>query len=157
MITIKKNDQGQVVTAYEGNPEFGYAVLTSQEQDFRNGWLQIKQRSTLIRGEVQALTNAFATVNTLPGRIAVAEYTDDAIPGHIQATFNKEQSFEENIAPHLKTAGKDGPQLMHEGKRIVRFTSYDPSGLTTDLRVAHDNIDEVRAWNATQKNAEASL
>jgi len=111
MVNIKINEQGSTVTPYEGNAEYGYAILC----------------------------------------------TEDNVPAKFAMQFDKTSTFEENIEPFIKRAGKDGPVLMSEGRRIVRFTEYDPSGHNADVRVQHDNMDEVKAYNLAQKSAKADL
>jgi hypothetical protein len=51
-------------------------------------------------------------------------------------------TLEEAIQPFLKRAGKDGPVLMKDGKRILRFTDYDPSGTVADTFKPHDPTQE---------------
>ena len=58
--------------------------------------------------------------------------------------------FEEQIESFLKRAGSnDAPVLMAGEERVLRFTEYDASGTTTDIRVAHTNSDAIKAFNAT--------
>jgi hypothetical protein len=155
-VKIKKTADGNIVTPFSGNPEYGYVILNSVENVFQNGWLQAKERTTLVRGAVSMLSMAFSATTTLPGRIAVTECTEDDIPQRFSGQFNKDYSFEENIAPFIKRAGEDGPVLMSGEKRILRFTEYDASGQQADVRVAHTNGAEVLAFNAT-KTGKAKL
>jgi len=157
MVNIKINAEGQTVTSYEGNPEYGYAILSSTEDVFQNGWLQSKDRSCIVKGATAQLEKFFTAGKQLPGKIAVTECTEDNVPAKFAMQFDKTSTFEENIDPFIKRAGKDGPVLMSEGRRIVRFTEYDPSGHNADVRVQHDNADEVKAFNLTKKSAEADL
>jgi hypothetical protein len=156
-VAVKVSAEGAVVTPYSGNPDFGYVILSSVESVFQNGWLQKKERSCIIKGETAMLESAFSAGQTLPGKIFVTECTEDNIPQTFTVQFNKEASFEENIEPFIKRAGKDGPVLMSGDKRILRFAQYDPTGHVADVRVQHDNGDEVKAYNATQKAKEADL
>ena len=156
MVTIKKTKDGSIVTAFSGNPEYGYVIVHSVENVFQNGWMEAKERSAIIRGQVEMLGQAFATVSELPGKIAVSEFTEDTISAKFLAGFQKDLSVEEAIAPFIKRAGDGGPILMSGGKRIVRFTEYDANGTQADVRVAHDNIDEIVAHNVKSK-AEADF
>ena len=157
MVEIKLNAQGATVTPYEGNSAYGYAILTSTEEVFQNGWLQAKDRSCIVKGATESLERFFTLGKQLPGKIAVTECLEDNVPSKFAMQFDKNSTFEENIEPFVKRAGKDGPVLVSEGKRIIRFTEYDPSGHNADVRIQHDNADEIKAHNATLKSAEADL
>lgn len=156
-VSLKLNETGGLVTPYQGNPEFGYIVLNSTENVFANGWMQSKERSAIIRGKVAMLESAFTAGQKLPGKIAVTECTEDAIPSHFSSQFDKKKTLEENIAPYIKRAGKDGVTLMSEDKRIIRFTEYDPTGVQVDVRVQHTNVAEIKASNAKADSSEAEL
>lgn len=158
MVQIKLNAEGQVVTAYQGNADFGYVILNSTESVFQNGWLQQKERSAIIKGETAMLAQAFATIRELDGKIAVTECIETAIPAKFSVQFNKDITFEENVEPYIKRAGEGGPILLDEdGNKILRFTEYDPSGHIGDVRIQHANGDEVKAFNATKSTAKAKL
>ena len=156
-VSLKVNESGALVTPYEGSPEYGYVVLNSTETIFQNGWVQSKDRSAIIKGKVADLTKMFSVGQKLAGKIAVTECTEDKIPAHLSALFNKNQTLEENIAPYLKRAGKDGVILLSDGKRILRFTSYDDTGSQADARVQHDNIAEIKAQNAKADSSQAEF
>lgn len=149
-ITLNKKSQ-KIVTPYEGNPKFGFIQLKSVEQVIHNNWLQMKERTTILKGEFEKLESAFQSVTTLAGKIAVTECTEDNIPVEISSQFNKTQDFEEQIKGNIKRAGENGPVLVQDDKRILRFTNYDATGLQNDVRVPHTNVEEIRAYNATLK------
>jgi len=155
--TMKPNADGQLVTAYAGNPTFGYITLVSTQIVEQNGWLQEKDRTTLLRGKTDMLQRIAAAKPTMQGSIKVTECLEDNIPDALVANFNKNQTREEQIAPFIKRAGENGPVLTLEGKRILRFTSFDPTGSAPDTRVFHDNKQEVVAFNAVKSKAEANL
>ena len=158
MVQLKLNDEGNIVNAYEGNPEFGFVVLTSSESVFQNGWLQVKERSTILRGQTEMLKGHFTVGQQLPGRIAVTECLEDNIPAQLQIQLQKGIPFEEQIAPYLKRAGSnDAPVLVQNGKRILRFTEYDATDSVQDIRIQHDNIDAIKAFNAKADAKDAKL
>jgi hypothetical protein len=158
MVQVSLNKENQVVTAYPNNPEFGYVILKSEETIMDNGWLKIKSRTTLMRGETKLLQNHFSAGQTLSGRIQVIECTEDNIPAKQSSQLDKNAGFEEAIAPFLKRAGgEDAPVLMSDDKRILRFTDYDASGESTDVRVAHTNTDAVKAYNSAKASGSAQL
>lgn len=158
MVQVTANKEGAVVTAYPNNPTFGYVKLTSEQTIFQGGWIKKKSRSTLMRGETEMLQSIFTLGQQLEGKIQVVECLEDAIPAEQAKQLDKNKQFEEQIAPFLKRAGsEDAPVLMSEGKRILRFTEYDESGTKTDVRVAHDNTDAIKAFNSAKSTGEAQL
>ena len=147
-VTVKSNP-----VAYAGNPEFGYVVLNSVEEVIQNGWIQEKERTCLLRGMMKSLVK-FPAGRQLAGKIAVIECTEDNIHPSVIGELNKSLGYEEQIAGFLKRAGsEDAPVLMAGGKRILRFTVWDSTGNQSDLRVAHDNIEAVKAYNATKSGS----
>jgi hypothetical protein len=158
MVQVKVQENGSTVVPYANNPEFGYVVLESTETIFDQGWLKTKERSTLMRGETKALQGHFTVGKTLPGRIKVIECVEDSVPAEVQSQLQKDLPFEEQIAPFLKRAGSEtAPILMSGEKRILRFTDYDPTGASVDIRVQHDNTDAIKAFNASQTSDNANL
>ena len=71
--------------------------------------------------------------------------------------FDSSLPYEEQIASYIKKAGSDGPALTVEGKRICRFTLWDQSGTMVDSPVSHDNVEEVKAFNAVKTKSSAKL
>ncbi len=86
---------------------------------------------------------------TVAGKIYVEEFLESEVPDSFKERFNKNVDYETQIRPYVKRAGKDGVELTLGGERILRFTSYDPSGTIEDSKVAHDNTDAVKASKAT--------
>lgn len=159
MSTVKINPgkTGNLVTTYANNPEYGYIQLESSDISIQGGWIRESKRSTLLRAKTQLLNQFVAMHKSLevPGKIAVLEFLEDNIPAEVQKeNLRDDVSFEEAISGFLKKAGADGPALTFQGKRIVRFSKYDPSGQTVDVHVAHDNVAEVIQFKAAaEKNA----
>lgn len=150
-IKIKASATGAMVRVYTNNPEYGYVVLESEELVFGAGWVREAKRTCLLRSQTATL-NKFAAVANIPGRIQLQEFLEDAIPADI-AKNNLQEGipFEEAISSFLKTAGDGGPALRRDGKRILRFTSYDPSGQSLDTTITHENVAEVEMFQNSQK------
>lgn len=152
-VVIVPNKDGALVTPYAGNPKFGYLMLGQTKSSYQNGWLRETNYRTIMKGSVQAL-QAFVSSNptlSLAGNLVIKEYTEDAIPQAVARThFDESRTFEEQISAYTKRAGKDGPALKKEGKRIVRFCVWDMSGAECDTVIAHDNVEEVAAYNAVK-------
>jgi hypothetical protein len=151
-VQITPSKEGQLITVYKNNSDYGYITLTSTElsTDAR-GWIRESKRSTLMRATVDLLQKYIAMNKTLtvPGKIYVEEFLESQVPDSFVERFNKNVDYETQIRPYVKRAGKDGVELTLGGERILRFTSYDPSGTIEDSKVAHDNTDAVKASKAT--------
>lgn len=157
MSTVKiiPGKTGNLVSQYANNSEYGYIQLESSEMSISGGWIREQKRSCLLRAKTQLL-NAFVSANKtleVPGKIGVLEYLEDSIPANIQKEFLRDDvPFQEAIAGYIKKAGQDGPALTFEGKKIVRFSKYDPSGQIVDVHITHDNVAEVLAVKAKLEN-----
>jgi hypothetical protein len=144
-VIIVPAESGALVRSYTNNPEFGYIVLESTEFTVGTGWVRESKRSALLRAKVSILTR-FATNRELPGKINLQEYLEDSIPSDVaKAHLRSDLPFEEAIATFIKRAGKGGPALTRNGKRILFFQTYDPTGQSVDVTIAHDNGEEVSA------------
>ena len=150
-VKIVPGKTGNLVSQYANNAEFGYIQLESSEMSISGGWIRESKRSCLLRARTQLL-NAFVSANKtleVPGKIGVLEFLEDSIPAEIQKEFLRDDvPFQEAIAGYIKKAGQDGPALTYQGKKIVRFSKYDPSGQIVDVHIAHDNVAEVLAVKA---------
>lgn len=152
-VVIVPAESGALVRSYTNNPEFGYLVLESVEFSIGTGWVRESKRTALLRAKVAILTR-FAVNKDLPGRIQLQEFLEDAIPADVQkANLRADLPFEEAISGYIKRAGKDGPALTRDGKRIVSFYTYDPVGQSIDITIAHDNGDEVTASKSSLGSA----
>lgn len=151
-VQITPSKEGQLITVYKNNSDYGYITLSSTElsTDSR-GWIRESKRSTLMRATVDLLQKYVAMNKslTVPGKIYVEEFLESEVPDSFKERFNKNVDYETQIRPYIKRAGKDGVELTLGGERILRFTSYDPSGTIEDSKVAHDNTDAVKASKAT--------
>lgn len=155
-VKIAPGKTGNLVSTYTNNPEFGYIQLTSSDISVSGGWIRESKRSCLLRAKTQLLNQFVAMHKSLevPGKIAVLEYLEDNIPAEIQKEFlRNDLPFEEAISGYLKRAGQDGPALTYEGKRIVRFSKYDPAGQVIDVHIAHDNVNEVATFKSSSDSA----
>ena len=147
-VQITPSKEGQLITVYKNNSDYGYITLTSTElsTDSR-GWIRESKRSTLMRATVDLLQKYIAMNKslTVAGKIYVEEFLESQLPASYAERLNKNVDYETSIKPYIKCAGKDGVELTLGGERILRFTSYDPSGTIEDSKIAHDNTDAVKA------------
>lgn len=153
-------ETGNLVNAYEGNPEFGYVVLSQISSTFVNGWLREQKKSTIIKGDTKAL-QSFVQANPtlqLEGGLFTKEYLEDEVPANVSKQhFDSSLPYEEQISTYIKRAGNEGPALMKDSKRILRFTDWVQSGNDIDSLISHDNVDEIKAFNAAMESSSADL
>ena len=142
-VTIVPAESGALVRAYANSPQHGYVHLQTVSIAVINGWVQESKRSHLLKGSVDVLQRFIADKSELPGNIVIVECYEDDIPAQFKSQLTlKDFTLEEAIQPFLKRAGKDGPVLMKDGKRILRFTDYDASGQMVDVFKSHDPFQE---------------
>jgi len=135
-VTIVPDDLGNVIRVSKNNSEYGHVRLTQESVAFTaNGWVKKSQRSTLIHGTVEDLTDiGIAQQTSLPGQIVIKESTD---------AFNSADPDRD-----LKIAGETGVICCAHGEPIYRKAFYDASGLDVDEFVAHTNGDAIREAQA---------
>ena len=140
---------GSIITAYAKNPEFGYVQLTQSTMIIDGGWVRESKRSALLRGKVSLLEEIVKMYKgqVVPGQLVVKEYVESAVPQEMRARFlnNEALTHEEQIAPFVKRAGEEGPELTLGGERILRFTLWDQAGTDVDVKVMHDNGADIRS------------
>ncbi|MCK5788764.1 MAG: hypothetical protein KAH32_07185 [Chlamydiia bacterium] len=159
-VMITPTKEGNLVTPYAGNPEFGYVMLSQTTQTVLNGWMKDVTNRTIIKGAVASL-ESFVGANSnlqLPGKLVVKEYLEDAVPQHVaKAHFDSDLSHEEQISNYIKRAGEEGPELKVDDKRILRFILWDVEGSDGNITLQHSNVDEVVSYNKANKKTEAKL
>ena len=94
------------------------------------------------RPELKNRLNVKPELKTIP----ISEYTADEIT-----------EYEEAVEKLVKRTGANGVELRHNGERILRFTSYDPTSTKADELLAYTNIEEVSAFRIAEKNKTADL
>jgi hypothetical protein len=154
-IKMMPNKAGQMITVSKTNPEYGVVRIASSESaiDGATGFIRTVNKSFLIKDKVVNLT-AFLDAypnGTMPGKLINNEFIESNAPAEFSKLLNKKLSYEDAIAPYVKKAGSDGPELTVQGERILRYTSYDVSGKQFDTVVSHDNVEEVAQHNAQVK------
>ena len=144
-VTIMPDDLGNVIRVSKNNSEYGHVRLTQESVTFTgSGWVKKSQRSTLIHGTVEDLTDiGIAKQTSLPGQIVIKESTDP---------FNSADPDRD-----LKIAGETGVICCAHGEPIYRKAFYDASGLDTDEFVAHTNGDAIREAQAETAQIEAPV
>ncbi len=145
-IIIVPNKEGAKVTPYKNNPKFGYVHLSEESKEFSNGWLRVKKRDCLIRGESAMLIQWTNSITSLPGKIAVFECLESAIPDKYKKQLDDSLPHEEAIKSFIKKTSVDNGSIPMtvNGERILRFSDYDETGAVVDVKVEHDNGDQIK-------------
>jgi hypothetical protein len=78
--------------------------------------------------------------------VPIADYTAEEVA-----------EYETAIAKFVKRTGAEGVELRNNGNKILRFTSYDPTGTAQDKLLAYTNVEEVNAFRIAQEQATAKL
>lgn len=156
-VTITPTKEGNLVTPYSGNAEFGYLMLSQSKSTFDAGWLKEVTNRTIIKGSTAAL-EGFVQSNPsleLPGNLVVKEFVEGNIPEQIaKAHFDDSLTYEEQIEGYIKRAGSEGPALVVGDKKILRFILWDNTGIEVDVPVQHTNSAEVASYNAVKAEQE---
>jgi hypothetical protein len=78
--------------------------------------------------------------------IPISDYSDEEVV-----------DYETAIAKFVKRTGVDGVELRNNGSIILRFTSYDSTGLKQDSLLQYTNVEEVNAFRIAQEQLTADL
>lgn len=136
---------GAVINVSPNNEEYGYIrIEQSRTLIDDNGFLRRKVVATLVPGlliELQA--EGFYNGQELSGKIMIKESL---------TPFN-EKSPEKD----LKVAGDTGIVCKFEGNPVYRKTQYTMASNAEDVLIKHDNVDELRAAYAIQKNKSQAI
>jgi hypothetical protein len=141
----------------------GYVVLTEESDEISGQWLNGELKSCLMKGsmdKLQKLVNKFGKTG-LPGRLTVREYVKSEVPVELFRNYMGDDYLVDfhkkaETSGLMKRAGNKGVWLTLHGEPIFRFTEYDPTGLSQDVRVAHDNGAAVKAEYAAQREKQAA-
>tara|TARA_Y100000385_G_scaffold291279_1_gene368307 strand:+ start:2224 stop:2721 length:498 start_codon:yes stop_codon:yes gene_type:complete len=153
-------ETGALVSSYTNNPQFGYVLLTQKSTSFQAGWLREVVKRGIIKGDVKALEGFVQDNPTLQleGKLVVKEYVESNVPADLASQFfDKTLSYEKQIKTYIKTAGEGGPALKSDNERILRFTVWDESGSGTDNKISHENVEEIKAFNAMKATSDVNL
>jgi hypothetical protein len=142
-VQISPKEDGSVITPYS-NAKDGYITVKSETRKFVGGWARMSKRTALIRGPLDMLEDIVKTgAHGLKGQIVVFEFIETNLPPQFEKQLDpgKSGKTREDLEKfYLKTAGKDGEPLTHNGERIFRFCEYDETGALNDIVVQHNNV-----------------
>ena len=135
-VTVVADDNGNAIRQSQNSPEYGFVRIVQDAVSYgSNGWVNRKQRSTLILGKLEDLEEiGFQDGQEMEGKIVVKESTEP---------FNATDPDRD-----LKIAGSTGIICCTaDGEPIYRTTFYDFSGTQEDTLIAHANGDAIREAN----------
>jgi len=165
IVQIVPNSDGTYFKVYNSNPKYSYVNLQSDELDIETR----QNRKCILRAET-ALIEKFVQkfdMNNLPGRIVIKEFLEDNVPDIYKSRISKSVPWKEAIKPHIKRIDgswikdivkpnpkyaaiifknfeldENGFQLMSKnGRYILKFYSYDPTGKEVDVKVKYDPLE----------------
>ena len=141
VIVLADEKTKAVVNVSENNPDYGYfRVEQSKVVTTGSGWLDVKRITAIVPGEMAKLTQA-------------GFYAGQELPGKIITLESLEPFSDVNIEKQLKRAGsEDAPVCTLMGKPIYQKRIWTPDTNLEDDLISHDNIDEIRAYNANKKS-----
>lgn len=138
-VVVTADANNNVIGVSKNNPDYGY-VRVEQTGAFINdqGWLRMTKRSALIKGLVSELIQAgFTAGQELAGKIVIVESL---------TPFNSE-----NPDRDLKIAGGTGVVCRIDDEPIYRQTFYTTNVNAVDQLLMHNNSEEIREVQASQK------
>jgi len=139
-VVVVASAEGVVARPNPNNPEFGHIRVSQTTYTMENGFRKKSSRTALINGKLADLREeGLKAGEELEGKIIVKEST---------TPFNKE-----NPDGDIKLAGESGVPCTIGGLPIYRKSFYVTDD-STDVLVAHDNTDEIKAKQATLENLE---
>lgn len=139
-VTIKGDGAGNAVIASKNNPKFGYIRVAQVRTDIddETGFAKMHPMSALIPGEIPALKSfGWSEGQEVEGKIYVKE---QLVP------FSSKEPEKD-----LKFAGKTGIVCSIEGRPIYRKHFFSRNTKVEDVRLQHDNTDEIKAAYAKMK------
>jgi hypothetical protein len=130
-VTVCGDDDNNVITVSEKNPEFGWIFVEQLALIFQNDWVRTTKRKARIMGSVETLNKiGYTKGQVLPGKIVVKE------------SF---QPFDHtNPDRHLKIAGDCGIICRVDDQPIYRKSFYTLNENEQDELIMHNNTEEIR-------------
>ena len=182
MITITKSKNGVdyiTPSKTQRNPDKprGYFRIEQTDESITASGLTISNtKSMLISGEI-AVLEKMLTKNRyqLSGNLFIEEIAENELDNRPDlknrlnikpelkvipiSEYKGEEiaEYEKAIEKVVKRTGAEGVVLQHNGNRILRFTSYDPTGEKKDSLLQYTNVEEVSAFRLAERQKEASL
>lgn len=141
VFTLNVDEKGSPKLGKDGK-RYGFIRVEQQEVDMSTAVIQVKVRSAIKSISEDSFNAAkdFLTEGTaMPGKIVAKE------------SLVKELGYTEKRAGTAENA----PLCTIGGKTIYRTTVYTEIADETDVLIAHDNAEEIKAFQAAQVNAKA--
>lgn len=136
--TVKGDGAGNVVVPSKNNTQYGYIRVEQIRMDFEEetGFLKEKVVSALIPGELTTLRKlGWSEDQEVEGKVYIREQLKP---------FNTKDPEKD-----IKMAGETGVVCTLKGEPIYRKSFFTKNVNTEDVRLAHDNTDEIKVAYAT--------
>ena len=153
MIKIVKFSDG--LTIHPSNTTPGWSSIRVAEETLKisNGMPNMVTKSAIMRQKNEIINAIVADPLLLASaKVQVVEKLEsELLDGELYVSPTS--SYAEVLEKQAKRAGVGGPVLRKNGERIIRYTKVTDKVEDIDVVVAHDNVEEVRAWALAQKSA----
>tara|TARA_R100001443_G_scaffold29490_2_gene42702 strand:- start:661 stop:1137 length:477 start_codon:yes stop_codon:yes gene_type:complete len=142
VVVLANEKTKAVVNVNENKPDYGYIMVAqSKIVTGSNGWLDVKRVTAVVPGNMEKLTGA-------------GFYEGQELPGKIRTQESLEPFSDVNIEKQMKRAGgENAPVCTLMGKPIYQQRTWTVDANLEDELIAHDNKDEIRAYNASKADA----
>lgn len=132
VVVVADDATGNVIYQSE-NPNFGYVKVQQTRTIIGDdGFLRRTLMTALIQSPIDILQEMnYYAGQILPGKIVVKESL---------TPFNKKTPSKD-----VKVAGRTGISCTVNGQVIYRKTFYTETSNAQDVRIQHDNVDELRS------------
>lgn len=148
---IERFNDGQIVRPSSTNPDFSVIRVSESTMSFSNGFPVEHKKTAIIRGKnalIAAIVDNPALLDN--AHIQVVEKRESEVTAN-DLYVPANSTFQEQLDRFAKRAGNNGPVMTIAGERIIRYTKVTSNVADTDITVAHDNVDEVKAHAAAQR------
>lgn len=148
-VTIMADNNGNVVTISEKNPDYAYIRVKQDTYIFdENNWLKAKTLTALIHAQ----TDVLLKMNYQP---------DQELPGKIVIKESLTPLSSNDSDRDLKYAGSTGVLCRVDDQPVYRKTFYTENMNSQHELIQHSNSDEIRAriaqMKASMKHVKGSL
>jgi hypothetical protein len=137
-VKVTGDELGNVIHQSVNNPEYGYVRVEQVRSLYEDGFLRRKLISALIVGTMEDLKEeGYYVGQDLPGKIVIIESLNP--------------SNKKDHTKNIKIAGNSGVVCKVGNQPIYRRTLYTIINNLSDELVKHDNTEEIKAANGTNK------
>lgn len=143
-VIIAPHATGEMIKVSKADSTNGSIMLTETSSGMNaRGYIEETKKVAFMRGSVAQLTQILGMYSgkTLPGRLRVEEYLEGSVEVAERIAGDLKyfkQDYTKALGKKVKTNPRTGAFLTKDGKRIIRFVTYDMGGQSGDVLIEHD-------------------